>query len=191
MAFPALLQNQSAAVLLGALAQAENQRAELLIRRVPADSDVQVLTGRIREIEAQLQGVAGSYLQSLSNQVQSREGEVARFGSQLDVLPVKEVELARRQRNADVLKDLWRLVQTRLKEAQITGTAADPGVRVVDRAVPAVEPASPRLPITLGVAATLGVLAGVAAALGRDLRDRHGPLPRGRRRRPRACRCWC
>src|SRR4029078_1721339 len=94
MAFPALLRNETGSVLLGALAQVETQRADLLIRRTPADSDVQVLTARIREIELQLQGIAESFQQSLANQVAALEGEATRFRSELDALPEKELQSA-------------------------------------------------------------------------------------------------
>jgi succinoglycan biosynthesis transport protein ExoP len=172
MAFPSLLRNESASVLLGALAQVETQRADLLIRRTPADSDVQVLTGRIREIEGQLQGIAESYLQSLTNQVTSLEGEAGRFGVQLDALPAKELQSARRERDARVLNDLWVLVQTRLKEAEITGSVGDPTVRLVDAAAPPLRPARPSLPINLALALVLGALVGVTLSLARELGDR-------------------
>ncbi len=172
MAFPSLLQDQSAAVLLGSLAQVEGQRAELLIRRTPADSDVQVLTARIKEIETQLQGIAESFQQSLANQVAAREAEAARFGSQLDALPAKELQSARRERDARVLNDLWVLVQTRLKEAEITGAVGDSPVRLVDAAVPPLRPVRPSLPINLALSLVLGTLVGVTLSLARDYGDR-------------------
>lgn len=200
MAFPSLLSNPSASVLLGALAQAEGERASLLMRRTPADSDVQVLTHRTRELEAQLQGIAESYLQSLSNQVASLEGEAARFSTQLDALPEKELQTARLERDTKVLSDLWVLVRTRLKEAQVTGAAGDPAVRIVDAAAVPPRPASPRPLMTLTLSLLLGAIAGVSASLARELGDRSvrsrgdalaagglpviGALPRmGRRRR--------
>ena len=172
MAFPSLLRNQSASVLLGELAEVETRRSELLIRRVPGDSDVQVLTGRIREIETQLQGIAESFLQSLSNQVASLEGEARRFATQLDAMPEKELQAARRQREARVLNDLWVLVQTRLKEAEITGAVADPTVRIVDRAAPPVRPVRPRPLVNLALALIAGTLVGIGAALTREHGDR-------------------
>ena len=86
MAFPTLLANQSASTLLGDLAQVESQRSQLLMHRTPDDSDVRVLTARIHEMEGQLQEIAESYLQSLSNQVASLEGEAGKFSTQLDAL---------------------------------------------------------------------------------------------------------
>jgi polysaccharide biosynthesis transport protein len=172
MAFPSLLRNQSASVLLGELAEIENRRSELLIRRVPGDSDVQVLTGRIREIETQLQGIAESYLQSLSNQVASLEGEARLFAAQLDAMPAKELETARREREARVLNDLWVLVQTRLKEAEITGAVVDPTARVVDRAATPLRPVRPRPLVNIALSLMAGVLIGVGAAFAREHEDR-------------------
>jgi len=172
MAFPSLLRNESASVLLGALAQVETERAELLIRRTPADSDVQVLSGRIREIETQLQGIAESFEQGLTNQVASLEGEAARFGVELDALPEKELQSARRERDARVLNDLWVVVQTRLKESQITGGVGDPSVRLVDSAAPPLRPVRPSLRINLALALVLGCLIGVTLSLAREISDR-------------------
>lgn len=172
MSFPSLLSNQSAAVLLGSLAQAESERSQLLIRRTPADSDVQVLTHRIREIETQIQGIAESYLQSLSNQVASREGEAGHFRAQLDALPEKELQTARRERDAKVLNDLWVLVQTRLKEAQVTGAAGDPTVRIVDAAAAPTKPIRPQPLISVALSLILGSLIGVSGALAREHGDR-------------------
>ncbi len=172
MAFPALLNNQSASVLLGALAQAENERSQLLVRRTMADSDVQVLTRRIREVETQLQGMAQSYLQSLDNQVASLQKEALQFSDQLDMLPEKQLEMARLERNTKVLNDLWVLVQTRLKEAQVTGASGSASVRIVDAAAVPSKPASPRPLLIVALALGLGAVLGVTGALALDASDR-------------------
>ncbi|MGE5728249.1 MAG: GumC family protein, partial [Gemmatimonas sp.] len=172
MAFPALLANQSASTLLGDLAQVESQRSQLLIHRTPEDADVKVLTNRIHEMEGQLQGIAESYLQSLSNQVASLEGEAGKFSTQLDALPEKELQTARRQRDTKVLNDLWVLVQTRLKEAQMTNAGGDPTVRIADAASTPTTPIRPRPLVNLGLALVLGCLLGATAVLARDYTDR-------------------
>ena len=56
ISFPTLFKNQSASQLLGELAQIENQRSACWPDRKPRDPDVLVLTGRVRELDAQLQG---------------------------------------------------------------------------------------------------------------------------------------
>jgi succinoglycan biosynthesis transport protein ExoP len=172
MGFPTLLANQSASTLLGALAQVESERSQLLIHRTPEDSDVQVLNARIHEMESQLQGISESYLQSLSAQVTALDGESRKFSAQLDALPEKELQTARRQRDAKVLNDLWVLVQTRLKEAQMTGAGGDPTVRIADAAFVPSAPVRPRPLINFAVSLILGGLLGLSVALARDFSDR-------------------
>lgn len=172
MAFPTLLANQSASVLLGSLAQVETERSQLLIHRTLDDSDVRVLTGRIHEMEAQLEGISESYLQSLTDQVASLETENQKFSTQLDALPEKELQTARRERDTKVLNDLWVLVQTRLKEAQMTGAGGDPTVRIADMATVPGAPIRPRPMINIALALMLGCMFGVAAVLVRDYSDR-------------------
>lgn len=170
--FPALLSSPSASVLLNALAQVENERSQLLIRRTPNDRDVMALTERARSIEAQLRGIAQSYLQGLDDQVSALERESQRFQNQLDALPAKALETARLERNAKVLNDLWVLVQTRLKEAQAAGIARDPAMRMADTAVAPTRPIRPVLLKNVAVALVLGLSAGIVAALLLELNDR-------------------
>jgi capsular exopolysaccharide synthesis family protein len=172
ISFPTLFRNQAASELLGALAQVENERSSLLVRRKPEDPDVQVLTARIRELDAQLQGIAETYLQGLTNQVSALE-EVARgFGGALNRLPKKEVQTARLEREVKVQQELYTLIQTRLKEAEITQAMEDPSVRIVDAAVVPERPVRPKPLLNLALSLLLGSLLGVGAALGRELSNR-------------------
>ena len=172
VSFPTLFRNQATSELLGALAQVQNQRTELLSRRTPEDPDVKVLTNRIREIDNELRTVAETYLQGLDNQVTALRQAGERFGSALDSLPAKEVETARLQRDVQVRQDLYTLIQTRLKEAEITDAVVDPTVSVVDRAVVADKPVRPNPILNLAVALVLGSVIGVAGAIGREVTDR-------------------
>ncbi len=172
VSFPTLFKNAAASELLAALAQVENERSALLVRRKPEDPDVQVLTNRIRELDAQLQGIAETYLQGLTNQVSALR-EVARgFGGALNTLPKKEVQTARLEREVKVQQDLYTLIQTRLKEAEITRAMEDPSVRIVDPAVVPNSPVSPRPLLNLALSLVVGSLLGVVTALGRELKDR-------------------
>ena len=77
IAFPTLFRNEATAQLLEALAQVENERSALLVRRTPQDPDVQILSSRVHELDAQLQGIAETYLQGLTNQVAALEGRMS------------------------------------------------------------------------------------------------------------------
>jgi polysaccharide biosynthesis transport protein len=171
MSFPTLFRNQAASELLGALARVENERSALLTRRTAQDPDVQVLSTRIRELDAQVQEIAETYLQGLTNQVVSLEEVARRFGGALDSLPEKEVRTARLERDVRVQQELYTLIQTRLKESQITQAMEDPSVRVVDPAVPPDQPVGPRRMINFALAVVLGLLLGVGIALYRELSD--------------------
>ncbi len=172
MSFPTLLRNQAAGQLFGALTTVENERAELLVRRTPQDPDVQVLSDRIRELDGQLEGIAETYLQGLTDQVDALNNVARGFGTALDSLPGKEVEAARRERAVKVDQDLYSLIQTRLKEAQITGGMDDPSVHIVDRAVVPDGPVRPRPLINLTLALVLGTMVGVTVSIGREVTDR-------------------
>ncbi len=171
IAFPTLFRNQAASELLGSLAQVENQRSELLTRRTMQDPDVQVLTNRIHQIDSQLRSIAETYLQGLTNQVASLNAVARGFGGALDSLPAKEVATARLQRDVQVRQDLYTLIQTRLKEAQITDAMVDPTISVVDRAVAADRPVRPRPMVNLALSLVLGSIIGAGAAFGRSLAD--------------------
>jgi tyrosine-protein kinase Etk/Wzc len=172
VSFPTLFRNPAASELLGALAQVENQRSQLLVRRTQEDPDVIVLNDRVRDLDTQLRKIAETYLQGLTNQVTSLQ-EVARgFGGALDSLPRKEVQAARLQRQVRVQQDLYTLIQTRLKEAEITQAMEDPTVRIVDPAVIPDKPVRPNVPLNLAISLVLGSLLGFVTTVRQELTNR-------------------
>jgi polysaccharide biosynthesis transport protein len=170
--FPTLFKSQATSQLLGALAQVENERSALMVRRTPNDPGVQRLTVRIHELNAQLEGIAETYLQGLTNQVGALEQVAAGFGTALRSLPEKAVRAGRLERDVQVQQELYSLLQTRLKEAEITRAMEDPTVRVVDRAVVPERYIWPLPLLNLALGIVLGSLLGVGAAIGRELSDR-------------------
>ncbi|MGH7465964.1 MAG: GumC family protein, partial [Longimicrobiales bacterium] len=111
--FPSILKSPSGSELLRALNEAENARAELLQRRTAEDPDVQMQTARINELEAQLRGMATSYLDGLSNTVTSLDQTLAGYEDDLRRIPEQEIRLARLRRQATVLEEIHTLLQTR------------------------------------------------------------------------------
>ena len=172
LGFPTILRNPSSAQMLTALTQAEAARAELLLRRTPADPDIAQLTQRVRDVETQIGDLAGTYLQGLTNQVAATDQGLARFGAQLDRVPGREVEYARLERQPAVLSQLVSTLQTRLKEAQVAEAVADPTVQVVDPAYVAEKPVAPKPALVLTFALFVGALVGGAGAVVREQRDR-------------------
>lgn len=172
IAFPTLFENFSVSELFRSMAEVENQRAELLNRRTREDPDVVVLTERIHALEHQLRNIAVTYLEGLSQQVASIDEALGMFREELRAVPAKEVEYARLFRQAEVLDEIYTLLQTRLKEAEIAAAVEDPSVRVVEPAVIPVEPIKPNKPLSLVLALLLGLGLGAGAAFLRENMDR-------------------
>jgi tyrosine-protein kinase Etk/Wzc len=172
LAFPSLLRSQAASQLMSSLAQVEDQRSTLLIRRTEADPDVKLLTARIGELEDQLATIANTYLQGLNNQAASLDSTAARFSGELRALPQRELEYARLDRKPTVLKEMYTLLQTRLKEAEIAQAVDNANITIVDRAIPPLFPIRPKPGLITGAGLMGGLLLGVGLALVREYADR-------------------
>jgi capsular exopolysaccharide synthesis family protein len=171
LAFPSLLRSEAASQLLRSLTEVEDQRSALLARRTSADADVQLLTGRIEELEDQLATIARTYLNGLTSQVGSLDATLGRFSAELRAMPQKELEYGRLERRPAVLKEIYTLLQTRLKEAEIAQAVDDASVTVVDEAIPTRSPISPKKRVAYLMGLFGGLLLGVTVALGRELMD--------------------
>jgi capsular exopolysaccharide synthesis family protein len=169
--FPSFLANRAVQDVLGNLIQLENQRAELLVRRTDASVDVQGINERIDQLENQLLSTARGYLQGLDSQLTAVNQSLGRFSGLLTSIPSKEIEFARLARQQTLLQDIYTLLQTRLKEAEIQ-EAVEPGdVQVVDNALVPEKPVAPRPVLNLAVALMLGLGLGVGAAFVRQVLD--------------------
>ena len=172
LAFPSLLRSQAASQLLSSLTEVEDQRANLLTRRTEADADVQLLTARISELEGHLAKIAQTYLQGLTNQLASLDATAARFERDLRSLPQKELEYGRLERKPTVYKEMYALLQTRLKEAEIAEALENSSITIVDPAVPPGGPIRPRTRLLMGAGMVGGLLLAVGLAVVREYSDR-------------------
>jgi polysaccharide biosynthesis transport protein len=168
LGFPTLLKNQAASELLRSLATLDDQRSTLLMRRTMADPDVITLSERVRGVEKQLQGLTATYLRGLTAQVTATDRALGSYASSMRAIPTQEVEYARLQRAPRVYEELVSLLQTRLKEAQITEAVTDASVRVVDQAVTPWRPSSPNAPLVLAFGVMGGLLFGSGLAFFRE-----------------------
>jgi capsular exopolysaccharide synthesis family protein len=177
VSFPVFLSNRAVQDLLQSITQQENTRAELLVRRTSANVDVEGIDTRIHDLEGQLFQIASSYRRSLDNELSSLNANLGRFGSQLEQIPAREVEFARLSRQQKLLEEIYTLLQTRLKEAEIK-QAVDPGdLRVIDTAIVPEHPFSPRPVRNLALAVFLGLMLGAGAGFAREALDRRIRTP--------------
>lgn len=168
-AFPAFLMNASVQAIFASLIELENERAELMVLRTEKNTDVQARTERIAHLELQLLQLARSYLQSLESQLASVDAELSKQDAALVTIPAREVEFYRRARQQALLEQVYTLLETRLKEAEIKAAGEPTGVRIIDAALIPDEPLFPNLPVNLGLAVIVGLIVGVGVVLGREM----------------------
>lgn len=171
LAFPSLLRNQTASELFRSLTAAESELSAILQRRTMHDPDAQVVANRIIALEQQIHSIAATFYGGLSDQIESLDEILARLTAELGEVPAKEVHFARLQRNATVLSEIYTLLQTRLKEAEIAQAVEDATVRVVDPAITSYEPIKPRRRLGVALGLILGLVAGLTIAFVRDYLD--------------------
>ncbi len=171
LAFPTLLRNPVISTLFESITALENERSNLLIRRTERDPDVMALTSQMEALEAQIGALVGTYTNGLRQQVAAYDVELRQSAGLLSEIPAKEVRLATLQRDASVLGDLSTLLQTRLKEAEITQAIEDPSAQVVDLAELPTRPVSPNAVLNLALALLAGLAVGLGIAIGRELLD--------------------
>lgn len=170
-AFPSFLQNPAVNNILNTLTELENQRTQLLVRRTTENLDVQGLDQRIRELELHLYRVAQNHLESLNSQIRSEDASLSRFGTQIQLIPRREVQFARLARDQDLLTQMYTLLQTRLKEAEIRRAVEPVTVEVIDEALVPRRPYMPRPVRSLVLAGVLGLIMACALAVSRRALD--------------------
>jgi capsular exopolysaccharide synthesis family protein len=170
-AFPTLMRNQTTADYLASLSRLEERRADLLTRRLPTDEEVVRLTLRIEEVEGHVRSVAETYLSAVGGQIAAMEATLGEYRGRLDRIPAAEVELARLSRRPRVLSEIYGLLQTRLKEAEIAQAVDDANVRVIDAAELPRRPVAPRRGLIVAASLLLGGLLAFGVAYARELSD--------------------
>jgi polysaccharide biosynthesis transport protein len=170
--FPAFFSNKAVQDILSSLMVLENTRGELLVRRTSENIDVQGINQRVSDLENQLYQMARSYLASLDSQRASMDAELGAFGNELRMVPAREIQFARLARDRELLANMYTLLQTRLKEAEIGNAAQVGDVQILDPATVPQAPISPRPMYNLLIALVLGAILASVTVLVRNALDR-------------------
>lgn len=89
---------------------------------------------------------------------------IAEQEKELDLLPTRELELARLMRNAKVMEELYLLLRTRYEEARILEVMQTADVQVIDDAILPENPVKPRVKLNIAIGIVLGLFLGVGLA---------------------------
>lgn len=169
--YPALLKNDAVTALLASLTDLETRRVDLALRRTEQNVDLAAVDARIADIEQQLRAIATSYDQSLALQITSLDATQGELSRRLAEIPGEQIRTARLERERSSLEDVYRMLGTRLQEAQVAEAVRLPSVRIVDAASLPFRPSSPRVPLNLGLGLLMGLGFGIFLAAFREMRD--------------------
>lgn len=169
--FPVFLANPLVQDLVASITALETRRTELMVNRAAPHPEVVGLDERVEQLEDQLYRTARGYLESLETELASIDAELSRFSDQLQAIPARELEFARRLRQQELLEELYTLLQTRLKEAEIADAVEPTNIRVLDTALVPDRPVSPVPLRNMVLALAFGLLLGVGGAMGLEALD--------------------
>ncbi|HEX2188624.1 MAG TPA: polysaccharide biosynthesis tyrosine autokinase [Longimicrobiaceae bacterium] len=159
---------QQASAIQSALAELTAKQAELRTLRAKYTD----LYDPVRRLQGEVDALQGrtipSLVGALSSELAAREaaldGLIGSASSQIQQIPPRAIEEARRQRNVDMAAHLFQNLQQRYEEARLAAVTSIPDVRILDRATVPYQPSKdPRVQIfLLFLGGSLGlVLAGV------------------------------
>ncbi|WP_427184968.1 polysaccharide biosynthesis tyrosine autokinase [Bordetella bronchialis] len=129
---------------------------------------------RIFELKARRQELVTRFASShpsiaaIDRQIASLTGDMNKLNSKIRELPDLEQDVVRLTRDVKVNTDLYTGLLANAQQLRMIRAGKVGSVRVVDTAIPAERPLSPKAPIVIGVAALAGLILGVIAAFLRN-----------------------
>jgi capsular exopolysaccharide synthesis family protein len=157
--------------LLGSMVDLDNRRAELAKTRTERNPDVIAIDSRIVAIKNQLSSIATTHDRALSAQISSLDGAAGQAAGRASMVPRRQIESGRLERQVALLDEAYRGLQTKLRDAQMAQSISLPSVRIVDAASTPMGPVSPNWQLNMALGIVLGLAFGVALALWRDYTD--------------------
>jgi capsular exopolysaccharide synthesis family protein len=160
-----------AASELGTLQELNRSKDNLLQRRTPDDPDVKSIVNQMDGVKVRIQDRAAAFLSQRNSLVADRQRRVDSLQRELSRMPAQAMEYQRLERDRLVLQETMRLVQGRLKEAEITASVPDSSAQLLDDAVSADQQANSSQTLIFAVAIFSGLIVGVGVAFLRDWLD--------------------
>lgn len=148
-----------------------DERTQLLTRRMPTDPDVQSFDRRIDAVQDVIEERARRFLSSVSAQVNVLEDRIATLENSRRRIPEQQLAFDRLERNRRVLEDLSMMVQSRLKEAEITAAVQDSTAQVLDEAAGPSSRIGSSSTLTFAIAVLAGLAVGLSVAFLREWLD--------------------
>lgn len=103
-------------------------------------------------------------IQSLTAKTEALKNIVDSYADNLNTLPEKSLRLARLERNAKVGENIFLMLKEKYEESKINEAGQIGNVRIIDKALPPVDPIKPKKKINLLLGALLGLGFGLGMA---------------------------
>jgi len=103
-------------------------------------------------------------IQSLGARTDALKNIVDTYSNNLNTLPEKSLKLARLERNAKVGENIFLMLKEKYEESKINEAGQIGNVRIIDKALPPVDPIKPKKKINLLLGALLGLGLGLGMA---------------------------
>ena len=168
---PGVFENKLLQDLSVRLADLQREHAQLAATFTENYPKVQQVQSQIAEIQAALERERQRAAQRITNDYFAavrREALVqsafADKQKQANIIAGKSVQYGILNREVESNKGMYEGLLQRLKEAGVSAGLKASNIRIVDKAKPPYKPVSPKVPLNLGLAATLGLGLGVCAA---------------------------
>ena len=138
---------------------------------VQARAQIAELDGRIKtEVNNILASIQGQYIAAKKTEDQLR-GKVASSRSEVLSVQDRSVDMNLLERDLDTNRQVYNSLLQRLKEINVTAGITTNNVSIIDEASVPLFPASPNMPLNVGIGAMLGLFLGMLAALLREQMD--------------------
>jgi capsular exopolysaccharide synthesis family protein len=164
--------------LKGKLVELHALETELSAKYLPDHPRMKLVREQVATVEADLKREVDAVLTALERQKASRETAIDGLRRALDDERRREarlnklaLEYNRLKRERDSQSQLYDMVTSRMKEADITSALPFNNIRVLDRALPEKEAFKPNVKANLAFALGLGLLFGIAIVLLIELLD--------------------
>jgi len=175
-----LLNDMSLQQLRSEYVQSIRDRDSLLAQgRGPNHPDTRAAEARVEAIRAaivvsirNIQDSVDRDLAGLSKEAAGLDKLYKNAESRAFDLNLLEIEYGRLKRTKDNNEKLFELLMERTKEGDLTRAMRVNNLRIAARPILPRMPVSPKVPLNLAIGSLLGVLIGVAAALGKEQLDR-------------------
>lgn len=146
-------------------------RREALTTLLPGSERITAIDSQIVATQRTIQGRTEQYVINLGAEIARANQAITATTARLQALPEQALEISKLERNRRIIEEMITIVQSQLKEAEISAAVSDSTASVLDDAVtPSVQTGSSET-LIYAVAILSGLMVGVAVAFLRDWLD--------------------